>query len=58
MDSSTMGSWIFGVDRNKNIYVATRQGLSILLANGRIKNFTQKEGLLINRAEGLLLGQT
>lgn len=49
------GIFDLGVDRNKNIYVATRQGLSILLSNGRIKNFTQKEGLLINRAEGLLL---
>ena len=49
------GIFDLGVDRNKNIYVATRQGLSILMTNGRIKNFTQKEGLLINRAEGLLL---
>lgn len=41
-------------DRDKNIYVGTRLGMSILFTNGRIKTITQKDGLLIDRAEGFL----
>ena len=42
---------------NKNIYIGTPYGLNILFPNGRVKRFTQKDGLLMNRAEGLLLDQ-
>ncbi|MBL0357175.1 MAG: hypothetical protein IPP72_09935 [Chitinophagaceae bacterium] len=42
-------------DADKNIYVGTRLGMSIIFSDGRIKNITQKEGLLIDRAEGFLL---
>lgn len=43
-----------GSDAQKNIYVATRDGLSIMMKDGRIKTLTQKDGLLMNRAEGIL----
>lgn len=41
-------------DRVGNIYIGTRSGLNILYTNGRIKTITQKDGLLIDRVEGLL----
>ncbi len=42
-------------DSRKNVYIGTISGLNILFTNGRIKTYTQKDGLLIDRAEGLLL---
>jgi ligand-binding sensor domain-containing protein/putative methionine-R-sulfoxide reductase with GAF domain len=42
-------------DSFKNIYVGTIAGLIIISPNGKIKTLTQKDGLLIDRAEGLLL---
>ena len=52
-----IGNAVFdiGADKDKNIYVGTRTGLSIIYTNGRIKNLQQKDGLLMDRAEGLLL---
>lgn len=44
-------------DKMKNVYVGTIAGLNILFPDGRIKSFTQKDGLLIDRAEGLLLDE-
>jgi len=49
------GIFCLGVDNDKNIYVGTPKGLNIILTNGRIKTLTKKDGLLIDRAEGLLL---
>lgn len=49
------GIYDLGVDNMENIYVATPKGLSIIFPNGRIKNLTQKDGLLMDRTEGLLL---
>lgn len=49
------GIFTIGADKNKNIYIGTRQGMDILFANGRIKTISQKDGLLIDRVEGLLL---
>ena len=37
------------------MYVGTRAGLNNIFADGRIKSLTQKDGLLMNRAEGLIL---
>jgi ligand-binding sensor domain-containing protein/putative methionine-R-sulfoxide reductase with GAF domain len=42
-------------DKSGTIYIGGRGGLNILFKDGSIKTFTEKEGLLINRAEGLLL---
>lgn len=42
-------------DAGKNIYVGTRLGMNIIFTDGRIKTITQKDGLLIDRAEGFLL---
>lgn len=42
-------------DNHKNIYIGTIAGLNILFTDGRIKTITKKDGLLIDRAEGLLL---
>ena len=41
-------------DSDGNIFIGTRAGLNILYTNGRIKTITQKDGLLIDRVEGLL----
>ncbi len=49
------GIFCLNIDRDKNIYIGTRTGLNILFTNGRMKTITQKDGLLIDRAEGLLL---
>jgi len=49
------GIFSLGSDYNKNMYVGTRAGLTILFANGKIKSLTQQDGLLMNRAEGLIL---
>lgn len=49
------GIYDLGIDSNRNVYVATPHGLSILYPNGKIKNLKQKDGLLMDRAEGLLL---
>ncbi len=43
------------VDENKNVYIGTRLGMNILFPDGRIKLITQKDGLLIDRAESFLL---
>lgn len=48
------GIWDIEMDSFKNIYVANVKGLVIIFTNGRVKSYTQKNGLLINRAEGLL----
>lgn len=53
--SNNPGIFCLNTDREKNIYAGTRKGLFILYRNGRLKNITQKDGLLIDRAEGLLL---
>lgn len=52
-----IGNTVFclNADQQKNIYVGTKTGLNILYRDGRIKTITQKNGLLIDRAEGLLL---
>ncbi|MFT3910791.1 MAG: histidine kinase [Ferruginibacter sp.] len=42
-------------DNQKNIYVGTVDGLTIFYTNGKTKTITKKDGLLIDRAEGLLL---
>jgi len=49
------GIFCINADNDKNIYIGTRLGLNILYTSGRIKTITQKDGLLIDRAEGLLL---
>ncbi|MCX6317898.1 MAG: histidine kinase [Bacteroidetes bacterium] len=48
------GIFSLNADAQKNIYAGTRKGLYILFRDGRIKTITQKDGLLIDRAEGLL----
>jgi putative methionine-R-sulfoxide reductase with GAF domain/anti-sigma regulatory factor (Ser/Thr protein kinase) len=56
-DNGLLSNGIFCInaDSTKNIYIGTRIGLNILFADGRIKTITKKDGLLIDRAEGLLL---
>jgi len=49
------GIFCLGADNDKNMYVGTSKGLNIIFKNGRIKTLTKKDGLLIDRAEGLLL---
>jgi ligand-binding sensor domain-containing protein/putative methionine-R-sulfoxide reductase with GAF domain len=49
------GIFSINADNDKNIYIGTRLGLNILFTDGRIKTITQKDGLLIDRAEGLLM---
>ncbi|MGB4843461.1 MAG: histidine kinase, partial [Ferruginibacter sp.] len=49
------GVFCINADASGNIYIGTRLGLNILFTDGRIKTLTQKDGLLIDRAEGLLL---
>lgn len=51
------GIFCLNADHEKNIYVGTRRGLKILYTNGTIKTIAQKDGLLIDRAEGLLLDE-
>ena len=48
---------IYDLNRDSagTLYVANGDGLRIFYKDGREKRFTQKDGLLINRAEGLLL---
>jgi LytS/YehU family sensor histidine kinase len=48
------GIFDIGADAQNNLFVGTRGGLSIIHANGRIKSLTQKDGLIMDRAEGLL----
>jgi ligand-binding sensor domain-containing protein/putative methionine-R-sulfoxide reductase with GAF domain len=52
-----ISNYIFDINKDnfKNIYIGTISGLNILFPDGRIKTLTQKNGLLIDRAEGLLL---
>ncbi|HOZ51535.1 MAG TPA: histidine kinase [Chitinophagaceae bacterium] len=42
-------------DSFNNVYFATTLGLNIVSPSGKIKTFTQKNGLLIDRTEALLL---
>lgn len=48
------GIFDLGADAFNNIYAGTRTGLSIIHPNGRIITLTQKDGLLMDRAEGIL----
>lgn len=41
-------------DHNQTIYIATVAGLNLLFHDGRIKTITSKDGLLIDRVDGLL----
>ncbi|MGC4101748.1 sensor histidine kinase [Ferruginibacter sp.] len=52
---SANGIFTINADNDKNIYIGSRQGLNIIYPNGRVKTITQKDGLLIDRVEGLLL---
>ncbi|GAB2835639.1 sensor histidine kinase [Ferruginibacter profundus] len=52
---SSNGIFCINADNKKNIYIGSRQGLDILYTDGRVKNISQKDGLLIDRVEGLLL---
>jgi ligand-binding sensor domain-containing protein/putative methionine-R-sulfoxide reductase with GAF domain/anti-sigma regulatory factor (Ser/Thr protein kinase) len=52
---SNNGIFSIGADKDKNIYIGTRAGLNILFTDGRMKTITQKDGLFIDRIEGLLL---
>ena len=52
---SSDGIFCLNADKAGNIYIGSRQGMNILFTNGRIKTITQKDGLLIDRVEGLLL---
>jgi ligand-binding sensor domain-containing protein/putative methionine-R-sulfoxide reductase with GAF domain/anti-sigma regulatory factor (Ser/Thr protein kinase) len=54
-DANNPGIFCLNTDRDKNIYAGSRKGLYILYKNGRLKNIKQADGLLIDRAEGLLL---
>ncbi|HXR80945.1 MAG TPA: two-component regulator propeller domain-containing protein, partial [Saprospiraceae bacterium] len=47
------GIFCLGADNDKNMYVGTPKGLNIIFTDGRIKTLTKKDGLLIDRAEGL-----
>ncbi|MEO7983020.1 MAG: histidine kinase [Bacteroidota bacterium] len=49
------GIYDIQADSAKNIYVGNRKGVKIFFTNGRIKTISQKEGLLIDGGEGLLL---
>jgi ligand-binding sensor domain-containing protein/putative methionine-R-sulfoxide reductase with GAF domain len=49
------GIYDLNMDSAGTLYVANGHGLRIFYKDGREKRFTQKDGLLINRAEGLLL---
>lgn len=52
-----LGDVVYSVKKDKfnNIYAGTDFGMYIFLQNGKSKTITKKEGLLNNRAEGLLL---
>ncbi len=52
-----LSTYVFALncDSSKNIYVGTVDGLTIFYTNGKTKSITKKDGLLIDRAEGLLL---
>lgn len=45
----------FGVDKTGNVYLGNTHGLKIFFKDGREKIITRKDGLLIDRVEGLLL---
>jgi putative methionine-R-sulfoxide reductase with GAF domain/ligand-binding sensor domain-containing protein len=45
----------FGVDKTGNVYLGNTHGLKIFFKNGREKILTRKDGLLIDRVEGLLV---
>jgi ligand-binding sensor domain-containing protein/putative methionine-R-sulfoxide reductase with GAF domain len=49
------GIYDVNTDSAGTLYVANGHGLRIFYKDGREKRFNQKDGLLINRAEGLLL---
>ena len=52
-----ISTYVFAMnyDSLKNIYVGTVDGLTIFYTNGKTKTITKKDGLLIDRAEGLML---
>ena len=53
---SSNGIFCINADNERNIYIGSRRMAWIFYhTNGRIKTITQKDGLLIDRAEGLLL---
>ena len=56
LENGLVSNTIFDINRDNfnNVYVATIAGLNIISSNGSIKTLTQKDGLLIDRAEGLL----
>lgn len=45
------------VDQHRTMYVATVAGLNIIFPDGRIKIITKKDGLLIDRVDGLFPDQ-
>jgi GAF domain-containing protein/ligand-binding sensor domain-containing protein len=45
----------FAVDKTGNVYLGNTHGLKIFFKDGREKIITRKDGLLIDRVEGLLL---
>ena len=45
----------FGVDKTGNVYLGNTHGMKIFFKDGREKIITRKDGLLIDRVEGLLL---
>lgn len=46
--------YAFAEDDNDNMYMATDSGLSVFLKNGRIKNFSAKNGLKSNFCTGIV----
>jgi len=49
------GAFDFSVDKIGNVYLGNTHGLKIFFKDGREKIITRKDGLLIDRVEGLLL---
>ena len=43
------------IDSSGNIYIGNRAGVQILFRDGRVKELTQKNGLLVDRGEGILI---
>ncbi|HEU5164321.1 MAG TPA: GAF domain-containing protein [Chitinophagaceae bacterium] len=50
----TESAFDFGVDKSGNVYLGNTHGLKIFFKDGREKIITHKDGLLIDRVEGLL----
>ena len=45
------------VDSSGNIYIGNRAGVKILFKNGHVKELRQKNGLFLDRAEGILIDE-